>query len=357
MSEWSIRPYAPDDASRVAALLRTCYGDAATPQHIWQWRHFGFDPARSNTLVATVGDEVVGLRPMELYDFSISGRSVSAGVFSGVMVHPEYRRQGLFTRLVALSEELAWERGASFVMTMPNDLSFAGFIKRGYINPGERRLLVRPLRPLSAMARKSSRLHTLRPFLEKLDAFASFTWIPWTAQKHAIQHQEPEGFCIDYDRLADKHSRIHAGVVLKRNSQWLSWRYSRSPWDRYDVLEARSGRGELEGYAVGTTEEREGLRVGYIVDVLTIRRRRARQLIRNMTEQHLQSGQFLVLAVVSDPKLVQDFMTNGFFPMPGRISPKRFYTVVRPNPTVADSLLVLNRISNWYLTLGDWDTI
>jgi len=140
-----IRSYRAEDAAGVRSVMAASYGPDATPGPIFDWWHFGCPVAASGFLVAEVSGRIVGLQPMELLPYEWAGRRLTGATLTGVVVHPEFRRRGLFSSLVQACEREAWRRGADFVTTMPNDRSRPGFLKLGYRDPGRRQLLVLPL--------------------------------------------------------------------------------------------------------------------------------------------------------------------------------------------------------------------
>ncbi len=349
-----IRAYHPQDALAVAELMSAVYGPAATPSAIWRWRHFGWNAERSATLVATSQGRLVGLRPMEIYDFHLGGTPLRGGVFSGVMVHPEHRRRGLFTRLVEASEQLAWERGASFVTTMPNQRSFPGFIKKGYADPGCRQLMLRPCRPVRALC------HHLGPFGQALrslanledDAAKSFE----AARVDKAIHSGPCSFDSAYDELALAHAARFPGLVLTRDAHWLQWRFAASPWHHYQLHSLRKA-GHLAGYAITTQAQHKKTQVGYLIDLVALEGTHRRALAQAALVSLAHQGCHLLATVVSSPHLQRDLLCSGLLPVPTPLSPKRFYTVYRANAKATRELAPLSRISSWYLTLGDWDTL
>jgi GNAT superfamily N-acetyltransferase len=350
-----IRFYREGDSNAVADIITAVYGSDAVPPKVWQWRHFGWDPQRSATLVAEADGQIVGLRPMELYDFVFRGKQIVGGVFSGVMVHPDYRRRGVFTALVARSENVAWERGAWFVTTMPNHSSYRGFIKRGYVDPGCRLLLVCPLHPMALLARH---LRAIEPIVKPMASMEA-SLVSGMARLLSRNGNTPSAcrFGEEHDRLAEAHAVRYGGLVLLRKAHWLRWRFAESPWRKYKVLESRDCSGHLTGYAITTVESRNGLCVGYVVDLIALERRFCRALIRDSLLSFAGRGCDVAMAVISAPTLKRDFVASGFIPVPSKMSPKKFYTVVRLRREYKKCLSPLEDISNWYLTFGDWDTI
>lgn len=350
----AIREAQEGDFGRVMSLVRTCYGEAAEPPEWWRWRHREFDPSNSVMFVAVDRQEIVGLRPMAVFDYFLRGESIKGGLFSAVMVHPDYRRQGIFSRLVEACAQEAWRRGAAFVHTMPNDVSYPGFVKLGWHDPGDRTLLVRPL-DVAAIFGKKVGPHWLAATLAFLPQAGLSLSRPRAKWDFVID--QVESFDDAAEALASRVAKELNGIVLQRTRRWLNWRFKSNPWNRYQRFAATSRRGDLVGFAVTNTENRSGLRVGYVVELIADSSDARRALIEAATSSLRQQGAALVATVVSDPELAQAFRRQRFFMVPQKLSPKRFHTVYQPRPGCAGDFESVRAISAWYQTLGDWDGI
>ena len=262
----TIRPYRAKDAADVRSVLVASYGAAATPAPILDWWHFGCPVAASGFQVAEVSGKVVGVQPMELFPYEWSGSRLTGALLSGVVVHPEFRRRGLFLRLIEACEKEAWRRGADFVTTMPNDRSRPGFLKLGYHEPGRRRLLILPLN-LSKLARRAVRW---APLAARLSAGltpvlrrGSRGWSRTPMPELEIMKQAPG----DLDQVNEADRKLFPGLRLARSRAWWDWRYAASP-RCYNMLRLREARGGTAGLVTTTFEKRSGLDVGYIMDWL-----------------------------------------------------------------------------------------
>ena len=71
----------------------------------------------------------------------------------------------------------------------------------------------------------------------------------------------------------------------------------------------------------------------------------------------IDEGAQLVMAVMTDRRTIAEMIPLGFMPVPGKFSPKKFYTVVKTRPENATATQELAHIGNWGQTLGDWDNL
>jgi len=350
-----IHEFQPEDFANVMTLVKICYGDAAPSPERWRWRHFEFDPQDSTMFVAKHDNKIVGLRPMALFDYFLDGQPLKGALFSAVMVHPSYRRLGIFSRLVKACMEEAWRRGAAFINTMPNDISYRGFIKLGWQDPGDRTLYVRPIN-LKALARQKVHPAWLGiPLGFMTQGFVSL--ISPNPGKYRLSIAAVPELSLEAADLSRRIGVRFDGLILHRTHTWLTWRYKASPWNHYVRLEALSSDGRLKGYAVTNMNTQWGITTGYVVDILG-ETAEARQALIEASVEHLrEQGAQICAAVMSPPELMADFRTQGFFHIPQRISPKKFHTVYQPHPDYTATFDSVRSIDRWYQTLGDWDVI
>ena len=73
-------------------------------------------------------------------------------------------------------------------------------------------------------------------------------------------------FGEDYDALWEKASPAY-DFIAERKSRYLEWKFHRVPHVSYDVFEARGDDGELRGYVVLRATERNGVKLGLLVDL------------------------------------------------------------------------------------------
>jgi GNAT superfamily N-acetyltransferase len=350
----TIRPFVSEDLEAVMALIASCYGDDMADRERWLHWHFGHPGATSGTVVAEAGGAIVGVQPLEVFDFRLNGKAVRGGVLTGVMVDPGHRRLGIFNRLLDACEGRAWELGADFVTTMPNDRSYPGFVKRGYVDPGDRMLLALPLAP-AVIARRAVRSV---PFVGGVAAFAA----ELVAAPRRLDRQ-PGWKVTERDssgaEVADVTRCVEVGwpgLIQGRDEAWLSWRYAPESGRHYRVFTGDADDGTARAFAVTVRDRREGFETGYVVDLAGVDPQATEAAVRAGCRALRDDGVHLALAVVSCMELAAPLQAVGFKRVPVPISPKRFHTVYRPRPGHARRLAALDDIRKWYQTLGDWDT-
>lgn len=348
-----IRPYTPLDHQGVREVLEATYGTKATPAAIYDWWSLGYAPEEHGFMVAESSGGIVGVQPMELFPYTDGGEALLGGMLTGVAVHPEFQRRGIFLDLVQACEAAAWQHGATFVTTMPNERSRPGFLKMGYVDLGRRRLLMRLLQPGALGGRKV-------PVVGHLGGWMAGGLQGIWARAEAspgIRVREVAAPGPGWERLFQGQAARYPGLLLNRSWRWLQWRYAMAPPGRqYRCFEAVAHGGDLMGAVVTTQEVRDGVTMAYVMDFAAARPGLTGALMGPVLDALSAGGAHAVTAVVSSPALVETLRSAGFWEVPAWAPLKRFYSVVRFNPDQA----VPERwmaIQGWHQSLGDWDNL
>lgn len=337
-------------------VVEATYGARATPQSVLDWWSFGCPTATSGFMVADLAGRIVGVQPMEVFPFAWDGARFKGGLLTGVAVHPDCRRQGIFCALVHACEQEAWRQGADFVTTMPNERSRPGFLKIGYVDPGRRRLLVRPL-AMRALACRALPVPLLGPASGVLANLAQALLKP-LSRRGGFAIQETTRVPDDIDEVSQAHTGLFPGLHVHRSRGWWEWRYLRSPARKYRFLVARETRQHTSGFAVMTSEIRDGVPVAYLMDLVARDLDVLRPLLRHVFEAASVEGAHVICAVASSSSMIRALRRAGFWLVPLWAPVKRFHTVVRFNPDTAHRVpAAWQKIGNWYQMLGDWDNL
>lgn len=351
-----IRPFAPGDAAAVHAVLEATYGERTTSAAAFDWWCFGCQDAVSGFMVAEVEGKLVGVQPMEVFRFKDADRTVTGGLLTGVAVHPEFRRQGIFSALVRGCEREAWRLGASFVTTMPNERSRPGFLKMGYTDLGRRRLLIRPM-DMAAVAATAVPVAGLGWLASTVMAGIQAV-VKRTPEIGEYRVREVRDLPPEIHVLEGRHAAQFPGLRIQRSPAWWHWRYLKSPERTYRMFEARTSSGEVAGLATSSGEIRDGLRVVYLMDVAVRLPAALGALVAAVIQAAGNDRAVAVVAVTSSSEMTRALSGVGFWAVPSWAPVKRFYTVVRFNPDQGHQVPpAWRRIGGWYQMLGDWDNL
>ena len=351
-SGFLVRPFQRRDMPGVRRVLEATYGGEATPADVYDWWSFGCPCASSGFMVAESDGSIVGVQPLEIFPYHDGQESLKGGMLTGVAVHPEFRRRGIFSALVAACEQEAWRQGAAFVSTMPNDRSRPGFLKLGYTDLGRRKLLVRLINPGDTDSGSA-------PFLGRLIGSAAGriqAALKRISAEDGISIRQVNTIAPEVTEIVLKHAVLFPGLRIIRSAEWWRWRFLAAPTRRYRIYEARSSNGELAGLGVCTTGWKGRHKVSYLLDLVVVAERVVRAIVNCLCEEAAREGSHAVGAVVSSMSLANALNHAGLWSVPAWAPIKRFYSVVRFNPA-CDVPQTWQNIGGWYQTFADWDNL
>ena len=190
------------------------------------------------------------------------------GQTGDVMTDPDWRKRGLFSALDRAAMAETARRGWALAFGLPNRRSAHIFLELGWEEVGS-------LRPWTFVMRADSAAWAARSTDGRLAALSTF----WAARSGAAARRRlacsgaglraealEQSFpaeVLDVARTVEPRFRWMA----RRDPQWLTWRFLRSPSRLHRVQVLRDGAGALEGYVV-IQVPRPGEGVGYLVDLL-----------------------------------------------------------------------------------------
>ncbi|HOW68065.1 MAG TPA: GNAT family N-acetyltransferase [Candidatus Paceibacterota bacterium] len=355
-SDHKIRPFEARDAAGVSEVLKAVYHEKAPSMNAYNWWSFGCPESTSGFMVAEVEDQLVGVQPMEIMSYKDGSRNTKGGLLTGVAVHPDYRRRGIFSDLVRACEQEAWRQNAAFVTTMPNERSRPGFLKMGYIDLGCRQLLLRPLAP-RAIAKKKLSIPLIASLIGFSAAFAQGIVKPLShdGDLPVTETSDLEGMVA---QLEESTASLFPGLRVRRTPSWWRWRYLQSPARDYSIFTATTKKGQPAGLAAVATETRDGLSTAYLMDIAVNALESLPPLVRKILEVLSQRGVELFCAVTSSDAMSRALRRTGFWQVPTWVPVKRFYTVAKFNPAVETQIAPQwRKMSGWYQMLGDWDNV
>lgn len=135
--QYTVRPYESGDAADVLALYETVWGS----EHDAGWLAYKYEANPyvdgTATMVAETDGTVVGARPAIPLPMRVGDSSLHGCFLVSLMVHPDHRRRGLFTRMMARGLDHYADAGVSICFNYGNELSAPGYRKLGFDRLGE----------------------------------------------------------------------------------------------------------------------------------------------------------------------------------------------------------------------------
>ncbi|MFC2023119.1 GNAT family N-acetyltransferase [Chloroflexota bacterium] len=359
---FSIAEYESRDWPQVQALLAAVYGRDSHKFHTqaeWSWRyHNGIYKSRI-WLAKDQAGKVVALRPTVTRTVKIGDRYVPAVHFMDVMTHPDYRRRGLFAQLIHKATDMAIRQGSGICYSFPNENSFPGYARKTDWNHiGSFSLFMRPVNA-EALLQESIGSRLLRKALAApLRLGLSLVCRPSRPDGLAeLSVRRLESFDQRFDAFWERVATDYE-VVLRRDRQYLDWRYIQRPSATYTVHAAEQGE-EILGFIVGRTWHMLGVNFGLIVDLLTCDQDQkvAQALVAEAVHDYTQDSADAIGCLMFDHQTYcQALRREGFIRMPKKLLPRRFRFMARVNQDDPALRQVLS-IQDWYLAAGDNDAV
>jgi GNAT superfamily N-acetyltransferase len=230
------------------------------------------DNPHRNGSVFTAGcdDTLVGLAVVTPKMVMIKGQRVLAGEIGDTFTDKQYRRLGIFGRLVNMVKEECQERGIGFIYGTPNDNSLPGYQKRlnfPLIESLKVDYIVCPIRSASILADKF-------PSLRGLAGAVGFACDFFFKFLHVLKRGKRTGYVtrmIDYipEELGSLFQRVlpDYDFIMERKPEYLRWRFINGP-DKHYIFIAEDENGKIAGYCMVAFGTWKNIPVGYLMDYL-----------------------------------------------------------------------------------------
>ena len=349
-----VRLAAPADLPQIATFLIPLGGEFfaerfpdATAEDFYRWKYFGNPLGEAIVGIATAGSAVVSVVAATPKRIWISGKSVLGYELGDFLTDGNYRKMGLFSRLIELVSSEATARGAALVYVRPNDVSFpilAGKLGFRELQKIDARRYVIPSHTLSRKTRIPAGL--LR--LSGVDAFLKRRCIP-RFPGGGVTVAPVKRFGEELDQLWQRASAGY-DFALVRDSSYLNWRFSDCPTPYKMWLADRAG--QAAGFLI-TSADRTAPSAA-VVDLFTDAKdaEAAQALLATAMESLLSSGVQLISTwtLQDSPKSAAHASLQRAFPFRRKQHLHLVFKVLGAQEITLPALS-----EKWHFTLGDSD--
>ncbi len=215
--------------------------------------------------VAREGDRVLGQYATMPVRLKVLDRTLAGSWGMDVMVSPELQRKGIGSRLF-----LYWDKQVEASLGLGLSVSsYTLFKKLNWEDVGPVPCYSAVVDPGALLEKRLGRVAST--FGAPLALVAQWLLLPRRRTRGGrsieVRLKDP-GSPLDesYDRLWERVAP-RFDFITERNHTYLNWKFRRVPYVQYDIFEAVRA-GELAGYVVLRHTERNGVRLGLIVDIL-----------------------------------------------------------------------------------------
>jgi GNAT superfamily N-acetyltransferase len=210
----------------------------------YEWKYLANPEGKPHVAIATVGGRVVSAAAATPRRFRVHGELWVGYELGDFLTAPDYRRQGLFKRLVRMVIDAGVGSGGRFFYSRPNDQSWPILASLGFRE--WRRIHERSRVVLGEAVRRRLRLPMRVPLLDAVvDAF-QLPARPLALREVAVPEPALAKGCA---------------VSVERSSDYLRWRYAAGPTP-FRSFGLDDG---ARGYVVAQLSEADG--IGRVVDL------------------------------------------------------------------------------------------
>jgi GNAT superfamily N-acetyltransferase len=364
----SCRLYREGDEHGILELMKVCNMKRTIDEWIWEYRD---NPAGQMIAVEDWQGQIVGHMAWVPTRMKVDTKIVMGSQAVDLVVHPEFRRHGIFLAIGRLLAKEAEKQSNEVTYGFPNKPAHPGHLKYGWFDVCEVPLLVKPFDLHETDLFESNRFmqllsnnkligklipSTLRTVLVTLSFFSRiFNRVQATNDSENYTIHTVESFDNKFDDFWKDVTRDYT-IIVCRDKEFLNWRYCKRPTTKYTVFVAEENS-RILGYIVMRIDDRK--KMGYIVDILaySYRKRVIQSLILKAIEYFRKENVGLVACwmLKSNPSAnvyYRILIAQGFVRLPGRSNP----LIARVNTQNAPEEAIRNP-RNWYVTIGDSDYI
>ena len=357
-SVYTARPATFDDLEEVAVLLQRVF-DVKKSADTLKWKFSGCAGHLVGSTVLTSNHKIVGFLGQIPLRTRVANRDILAVQGADVGILEEHRRLDAFLNLLLKSVDDLEAKGIALAYGTANaEATITLSTLLGQPTVSRTPLLVLPLSdavPVSA--------RTTFPLLTRLFAACIRMVERGVARLPDLAHDPlrvirldrfDSRFDVFWERIRDDYL-----ILLVRDARYLNWRYVEVPGVVYERIGIESTvSGEIEGYAVLGLSRRGAQVRGRICDLVTPRRgngRAAHKLITASIEWFRAQGADIAdVWMFPHAHLRFPLRLHGFIP---RNTTRGRFQANTLMASAALQLQCVERADNWFLSMGDSDTV
>jgi predicted N-acetyltransferase YhbS len=344
----AIRKYREGDEKEILELRKICFGYANLDEWIWEFKS---SPLGSLTMVAESSGHIVGSISYVFIRIKVGNEIFKGSIVCDAMVHPNFRRRGLWHTLSRSILEEAKKQGVSITYSFTSKVTYKHRLK-GMIAVCRVPILVKFFDTYGEIRR-----HVRSKFVARIFSTpANFVFrVLYRVKKcPSIENLTLTEIREFDDRINTFWSNISKNlkIAVVRDKNYLNWRYFQRPHSHFRVLLAE-GHHNILGYIVFSVQRTFYGLVGYLIDIMVLPERPdAMQLLVSTAIDELQKeNSSLILCKMMKKSVCYNVIKeSGFIGISGSHLTVRTTTSKISQASIEDP-------NNWYLTFGDSDGI
>lgn len=307
---YTVRRYRPTDREAFFSLYETVF--AERPADEWFSWKYESNPYFEGVpmIVAADGDDLVGAVPLFAQRLRVGSHTVRTFQPADVMVHPDHRKRGLFTRMIEESYESFRTDEPTLLIGFPNDAALPGWLKTGWEivetvptyyrlqSPGS---LLGLEEGAVASTVETAASSAARGYLGVRDRLADGNG----SELRVERHRTIPGELLASLYRTQRPTAFH-GV---RDEEFYHWRFSNPNWEYATYVAVRDGA-PVTAVVTGTRPDGSLTRLTELLP-LQADHDAFEPLLREVLEAHAAVD---VIAAPSHLELDELFRSRGFYP-------------------------------------------
>lgn len=352
-----VRLYEEGDEQRIFKLINPQYGISAGHLSHWFWEHKENPMGSSHMVIAEEGKQIVGYGAFTRLKMKL-GENIVTGSHGGeVIVHPDFRRKGVYSEMAQLQLNKALERGISLTYGFPNPINRKVLLKHGFTDICDLLVLVKCRDAYTAIIQKYPALQGVGSLVKVVSTpfnplFRAFFKTKKAIASPEFRIKEISFFDRRFNDLWKRASNSYK-ILVARDQEYLNWRFSKKPGKKYIVLSAEK-KAEVLGYLVIAFEGSAKPKVGHIADIFVtteepeVEQELLGDAVKRLTEE---GARIITCSTPKHSSLYKTLKKNGFIQGHSR----HLVMALLYSGIVSESFF--KDPTNWYITLGDSDLI
>lgn len=251
-----------DEFEGLVELFSLIFGKSGGADY-WRWQYIQ-NPLSGNmpeVTVAVDGAKIVGIRPFMLHELWMGDKKIMAAQHCDTLVHPDYRRQGIFNRMGKFSLQYLAQHNCALSFGFPGPMSRQGFQSQGYQRLMDIEILFKFVNPVNKIL---SRIKDNKSRDIKGSGFLAYEKMMSFSGNDTYRIEIHDGFYEDLNNLNTLRKDNIIDIV--RSEEYLNWRFDDHFRNKYRYVLLKKGK-NLQGYAVISVQKQyKGLIAGIIID-------------------------------------------------------------------------------------------
>jgi GNAT superfamily N-acetyltransferase len=349
---WIVREGGQRDLKEILSLRKLVFGETEEDklgEKFWRWEFEEGPGGGAFTYLVEHGERVIGHLADLPKQFSVNGEVVSGTFHLELMVHPDYRRRGIFYEMEKYSVRHVKDEHKLFMTAcVIRKESINGLKKVGWRTLSKLPVIVHPIR-FSGILNRYLHFRLLSLLFGGVARVFYLLLFGLKKKKgtEEIRIDEVPELDDEFDFFWQKAISLFP-IMGVRDRTFLRWRYLQHPAWNYTIYRGRKGE-EMSGYIVLRKVDLLGFNSAVIVDLLALDNETLLALVEKGIEHSQKEGADLLgFMVPQGHSYYKILRKKGFLP-----SPKTFQFMVYPHSNT-DIFLSPEK---WYVNWGDTDVI